>query len=68
MVVLAKDSSRCVRLAYYGHIEDSYTFFNKKSMEDILLSVNQKEEGGEGLADEYVEKYAQLMTQEKEAG
>jgi ABC-type multidrug transport system ATPase subunit len=68
VVVLAKDSSRCGRLAYYGPIEDSYTFFNKKSMEDILLSVNQKEEGGEGLADEYVEKYAQLMTQEKEAG
>ena len=68
VVVLAKDSSRCGRLAYYGSIEDSYKFFGKNSMEEILLSINQKEEGGEGLADVYIERYAQLISKEKEVG
>ena len=30
-------------------------------MEEILLSVNQKDEGGEGKADEFVGKYTDLM-------
>ena len=30
-------------------------------MEEILLSINQKEEGGEGRADEFVEKYADYL-------
>ncbi len=68
VVVLAKDSSRCGRLAYYGSIENSYKFFGKNSMEEILLSINQKEEGGEGLADVYIERYAQLISKEKEVG
>ncbi|MBR1669872.1 MAG: ABC transporter ATP-binding protein [Butyrivibrio sp.] len=57
VIVLAKDSSRTGRLAYYGPVKDSYEFFGKKSMEEILLSINQKDEGGEGRADEFVEKY-----------
>ena len=39
-------------------VAEAYEFFGKKSMEEILLTINQKEEGGEGKADEYVEKYA----------
>ena len=61
VIVLAKDSKRCGRLAYYGPVKDAYSFFEKKSMEEILLSINQKDEGGEGRADEFVEKYADLM-------
>ncbi|MCR4850721.1 MAG: ABC transporter ATP-binding protein [Lachnospiraceae bacterium] len=57
VIVLAKDSSRTGRLAYYGPVEDVYGFFGKESMEQILLSVNQKDEGGEGRADEFVENY-----------
>lgn len=67
VIVLAKDSSRCGRLAYFGPIEDSYAFFEKKTMEEILLSVNQKEEGGEGRADEFIDKYARQISNEKEA-
>ena len=58
VIVLAKDAARTGRLAYYGPIKEAYDFFGKKSMEEILLSVNQKDEGGEGRADEFVEKYA----------
>ena len=64
VIVLAKDASRTGRLAWYGPVDESYKFFGKDSMEEILLSINQKEEGGEGKADEFVEKYADYM-QEK---
>ncbi|MCR4740267.1 MAG: ABC transporter ATP-binding protein [Lachnospiraceae bacterium] len=57
VIVLAKDAARTGRLAYYGPINEAYKFFGKSSMEEILLSVNQKDEGGEGRADEFVEKY-----------
>ena len=58
VIVLAKDSKRTGRLSWYGPVSEAYEFFGKKSMEEILLSVNQKDEGGEGRADEFVEKYA----------
>ena len=61
VIVLAKDSSRTGRLAYYGPVEDVYGFFGKESMEQILLSVNQKDEGGEGRADEFVEHYTERV-------
>ena len=71
VIVLAKDASRTGRLAYYGPVKEAYEFFGKNSMEDILLSVNQTDEGGEGRADEFVEKYAELISRsrtESEAG
>ncbi len=58
VIVLAKDESRTGRLAWYGPVDEAYEFFGKNSMEEILLSINQKDEGGEGRADEFVEKYA----------
>ncbi len=61
VIVLAKDATRTGRLAWYGPVQEAYEFFGKNSMEEILLSVNQKDEGGEGRADEFVEKYADLM-------
>ena len=71
VIVLAKDAARTGRLAYYGPIKESYDFFGKKSMEDILLCINQKDEGGEGRADEFVEKYSagleQLASEDKNA-
>ena len=59
VIVLAKDSARTGRLAYYGSIEDARAFFQREKMEQIVKSVNRKEEGGDGLADEFVMKYAQ---------
>ncbi|WP_024866417.1 ABC transporter ATP-binding protein [Butyrivibrio sp. FCS014] len=61
VIVLAKDAGRTGRLAYYGPVNEAYEFFGKSSMEEILLTINQKEEGGEGRADEFVEKYADYM-------
>ncbi len=61
VIVLAKDSARTGRLAWYGSIEDARKFFGREKMEQIVKSVNRKEEGGDGLADEFVMKYAQAQ-------
>ena len=68
VIVLAKDVDRTGRLAYYGPIDQAGEFFEKDGMEQILLSINQKEEGGEGRANEFVAKYAQLIGGETEDG
>ena len=61
VIVLAKDSARTGRLAWYGSIEDARKFFERDRMEQIVKSVNRKEEGGDGLADEFVMKYAEVQ-------
>ena len=61
VIVLAKDSSRTGRLAYYGSVENARKFFRKDTMEEILLSINQKEEGGEGRTDEFIMKCAKAL-------
>lgn len=60
VIVLAKDSNRIGRLAFYGPPQDARTFFGKDTMEQIVASINRKEEGGEGLADLYVNRFAEL--------
>ena len=64
VIVLAKDASRTGRLAFYGSIDEAYSFFDKKSMEDILRTINQKDEGGEGRSDEFIEKYAHNISEQ----
>ena len=61
VIVLAKDSARTGRLAFYGSVEEARRFFGRETMEQIVKAVNRKEEGGEGLADEFVMKYAEVQ-------
>ena len=61
VIVLAKDANRTGRLAFFGSIDDARAFFGKQRMEEIVMSVNRKEEGGEGRADEFIEKYAEVQ-------
>ncbi len=61
VIVLAKDAKRTGRLAFFGSIEDARSFFGKERMEDIVKSVNREEEGGEGRADEFILKYAEVQ-------
>ena len=60
VIVLAKDSRRTGRLAYFGSIEESRAFFSRDTMEQVVRSINRKEEGGDGLADEFIMKYAEV--------
>ena len=61
VIVLAKDSTRTGRLAFYGSISEAREFFGKEKMEEIVKTINRREEGGDGLADEYVMKYAEVQ-------
>ena len=61
VIVLAKDANRTGRLAWFGPIEDARTFFGKDKMEEIVKAVNREEEGGEGRADEFIMKYAEVQ-------
>ena len=61
VIVLAKDSNRTGRLAFFGSIGEAREFFGKEKMEEIVKSVNRTEEGGEGRADEFILKYAEVQ-------
>ena len=61
VIVLAKDSARTGRLAYFGPITEARTFFGKQTMEEIVKTINREEEGGEGRADEFIMKYAEVQ-------
>ena len=61
VIVLAKDAKRTGRLAYYGPIGEARTFFGREKMEEIVKSINRTEEGGEGRADEFILKYAEVQ-------
>ena len=61
VIVLAKDAKRTGRLAFFGPVEEARTFFGRESMEEIVKSINTKEEGGEGRADEFILKYAEVQ-------
>ena len=60
VIVLGRDSGRCGRLAFYGSPQEAREFFGKDTMEGIVMSVNHKDEGGDGMADHFIERYAQL--------
>ena len=61
VIVLAKDAKRTGRLAFFGPIEEARAFFGKDRMEEIVKSINREEEGGEGRADEFILKYAEVQ-------
>ncbi len=61
VIVLAKDNNRTGRLAFYGSIEEARQFFDKSSMEQIVRTINRKEEGGEGRADEFINKRMEVQ-------
>ncbi|MBR5110819.1 MAG: ATP-binding cassette domain-containing protein [Clostridia bacterium] len=61
VIVLAKDAKRTGRLAYFGPITEAREFFGKEKMEEIVKSINREEEGGDGRADEFILKYAEVQ-------
>ena len=61
VIVLAKDSHRTGRLAFFGPVEEARKFFGCEKMEQIVLSINQPDEGGEGRADEFIDRFAEVQ-------
>ena len=60
MIVLAKDDKRVGRLAFYGSVEEARAFFGKDSMEGIVKRINGKNVGGEGRAEAYIARFAEV--------
>ncbi len=67
VIVLARDSGKVGRLAFYGSPDEAKEFFGKDSMENIVMAINRKDQGGEGLADYYVEEYAKRVAAKEAA-
>ena len=61
VIVLAKDSARTGRLAFYGSIQEAREFFDCEKMEEIVKLVNRPEEGGAGMADAFITKYLEVQ-------
>ncbi len=61
VIVLAKDDRRVGRLAFYGSVEEARAFFGRDRMEDIVKTINMKAVGGEGRAEEFIAKYAEVQ-------
>ena len=61
VIILAKDEERTGRLVFYGEIEKAKSFFGTNNLEQMVRMINRKEEGGEGLADELIEKYGEIV-------
>lgn len=59
VIVLARDSGKVGRLAFWGTPQEARDFFGKDTMETIVMAINRTEEGGEGRADEFIKKYAE---------
>ena len=58
LIVLAKGTETKIgQLAFYGGIEEAREFFGVPTMEEVVRQINAKNEGGEGRADEYIEKF-----------
>lgn len=61
IIVLGKDADGTGRLVFFGTIEEARAFFEKEKIEDFVKSVNRPDEGGEGRADELIEKFAEVQ-------
>ena len=58
VIVLAKGTETKVgQLAFYGGIQEAKDFFGTDSLENVVKRINAVNEGGEGRADEFIEKY-----------
>ena len=57
VVVLVKDSNKTGRIAYHGSPYQMKTFFQVDDYVDILMKLNSEDEGGENLADFYIDQY-----------
>lgn len=69
VIVLAKGTeNRVGHLAFYGGIQEAKDFFGTDSLENVVKRINAQNEGGEGRADEYIEKYSAYASEQAARG
>lgn len=64
VIILAKDAQKTGRLVFKGPVDEAREFFGRQRMEDIIKMINTKDEGGEGMADELIEKFTEVCNAE----
>lgn len=58
VLVLAKsERDGAGHLVCYGSVEDTKSFFGVQTLEDVVRRINRPDEGGEGRADYYINKW-----------
>ena len=61
VIVLAKSSRDDTgHLVFFGSPTEALAFFGAKNLEEVVRRINRVDEGGDGKADDYLEKYAAL--------
>ena len=61
VIVLAKSTKdNSGHLAFYGSIDQAFSFFEVSSFREIVKKINRKDENGEGLSDYFIEKYSAI--------
>ena len=59
VIVLAKGVKDNIgHLAFFGTVEEALDFFETDSLEGIVRRINRPDEGGDGMADHYIEKFS----------
>ena len=61
VLVLARSSiDKTGHLAFFGSVQDAMSFFGVEKLQDIMIKINPPEEGGLGMADEYIVRFRAL--------
>lgn len=64
VIVLVKSArDNCGHLAFYGNIQQALEYFDTDSLEGVVRKVNRRDEGGEGLADYYIDRFAEIQSE-----
>lgn len=59
VIVLAKgEKDNIGHLAFFGSVPEALDFFGTTSLEGVIKKINRVDEGGDGLSDYYIDKYA----------
>lgn len=61
VIVLAKDNHRTGRLAFFGPVSEARSFFSEETMEHIVRRINSSDVGGLGMADQYIDQFAEVQ-------
>lgn len=67
VIVLARDSGRVGRLAFSGTVDEAREFFDCETMEQIIMQVNGVNEGGQGKADEMIDRFIHYRSERQAA-
>lgn len=68
VIILAKDKNGTGRLVFEGSVDECRSFFGRERMEDVVKMINRRDEGGEGMGDELIEKFGEMRKNQQPAG